>query len=117
MESLGIQDATLMNQFKTNQTVYAQMQTDSRVPPPYTVSAIEQITQRYGVELEGAKVGTATTYESRSNINLIPRKKFTGKALNREVDIVFQVSYLGRTLNEYPSSKKFKFKYSLDDEN
>ena len=117
MESLGIQDTNLMNQFKTNQTVFAQMQTDSRVPPPYTVSAIEQITQRYGVELEGAKVGTATTYESRSNINLIPRKKFTGKALNREVDIVFQVSYLGHALNEYPSSKKFKFKYSLDDEN
>ena len=63
MESLGIQDATLMNQFKTNQTVFAQMQTDSRVPPPYTVSAIELFTQRLGVELEGAKVGTATTYE------------------------------------------------------
>jgi hypothetical protein len=117
MESLGIQDANLMNKFKTNTTVMTQMKTDSRVPPPYTVSALEQITERYGVGIEGAKVGTATTYESRSNINLIPRNKFKGKALNRKVDIQFQVSYLGDALKEYPSSKKFSFKYSLADEN
>ena len=117
MESLGIQDANLMNKFKTNTTVMTQMKTDSRVPPPYTVSALEQITERYGVGIEGAKVGTATTYESRSNINLIPKNKFTGKGLNRKVDIKFQVSYLGHALKEYPSSKSFTFKYSLADEN
>ena len=117
MESLGIQDANLMNKFKTNTTVMTQMKTDSRVPPPYTVSALEQITERYGVGIEGAKVGTATTYESRSNINLIPKSKFTGKGLDRKVDIKFQVSYLGHALKEYPSSKSFTFKYSLADEN
>ena len=117
MESLGIQDANLMNKFKTNTTVMTQMKTDSRVPPPYTVSALEQITERYGVGIEGAKVGTATTYESRSNINLIPKNKFTGKGLNRKVDIKFQVSYLGHSLKEYPSSKSFKFDYTLADEN
>ena len=117
MEQLGVQDATLMNKFKTNKTVFAQMQNDSRVPPPYTVSPVEQLTERYGVSLEGAKVGTATTYESRSNINLIPKKQFTGKGLQRTVDIVFQVSYLGHALKQYPSSKKFQFKYSLADEN
>ena len=117
MEQLGVQDANLMNRFKTNKTVFAQMQTDSRVPPPYTVSPVEQFTERYGVSLEGAKVGTATTYESRSNINLIPKKQFTGKGLDRTVDIVFQVSYLGQALKQYPTSKKFQFKYSLADEN
>jgi len=117
MESLGIQDANLMNKFKTNTTVMTQMKTDSRVPPPYTVSALEQITERYGVGIEGAKVGTATTYESRSNINLIPKSKFTGKGLDRKVDIKFQVSYLGHALKEYPSSKSFTFNYTLADEN
>ena len=117
MEKLGIQDATLMNQFSTNATVAQQMQTDSRVPPPYTVSALEQVTQRYGVVLEGAKVGTATTYESRSNVNLIPKSDFKGKKINREVGIQFQVSYLGDVLKTYPATKKFPFKYSLADEN
>ena len=117
MESLGIQDATLMNQFSTNTTVAKQMQQDSRVPPPYTVSPLEQLTQRYGVMLEGAKVGTATTYESRSNVNLIPKSDFTGKKINRTVQIQFQVSYLGELLKSYPSAKKFPFKYSLADEN
>jgi len=117
MEKLGIQDANLMNQFSTNATVAQQMQTDSRVPPPYTVSALEQVTQRYGVSLEGAKVGTATTYESRSNVNLIPKSDFKGKKTNRTVEIQFQVSYLGDVLKTYPVSNKFPFKYSLTDEN
>jgi hypothetical protein len=117
MESLGIQDANLMKAFSTNKTVAKQMANDSRVPPPYTVSPVEQITQRYGVVLEGAKVGTATTYESRSNINLIPKTDFKGKKINRKVDIQFQVSYLGDALKSYPAAKKFPFKYSLADEN
>ena len=117
MESLGIQDANLMNRFSTNATVALQMQQDSRVPPPYTVSPLEQVTERYGVSLEGAKVGTATTYQSRSNINLIPKSKFGGKQSERDVEIQFQVSYLGEALKSYPTTKKFSFKYSLDDEN
>ena len=117
MESLGIQDANLMNRFSTNATVALQMQQDSRVPPPYTVSPLEQVTKRYGVSLEGAKVGTATTYQSRSNINLIPKSKFGGKQSERDVEIQFQVSYLGEALKSYPTTKKFSFKYSLDDEN
>ncbi len=117
MESLGIKDTNLMQSFSTNKTVAHQMQQDSRVPPPYTVSALEQITQRYGVGLGGAKVGTATTYESRSNINFIPKSDFAGNKINRDVEILFQVSYLGDALKSYPTPKKFAFKYSLADEN
>ena len=114
---MGIQDTNLMKSFSTNKTVAHQMQQDNRVPPPYTVSSIEQITQRYGVVLGGAKVGTATTYESRSNINFIPKSDFAGKKINREVEILFQVSYLGDALKSYPTPKKLSFKYSLADEN
>ena len=117
VESLGIQDAKLMKSFSTNKKVAQQMANDSRVPPPYTVSAIEQITGRYGVGIEGVKVGTATTYESRSNINLIPKTDFTGKKIERDVKIQFQVSYLGHQQKTYPTAKKFSFKYSLADEN
>jgi len=117
VESLGIQDANLMKQFSTNKTVAQQMANDSRVPPPYTVSALEQITARYGVGIEGAKVGTATTYESRSNVNLIPKADFKGKKIERDVKIQFQVSYLGHGKpKSYPTAKKFSFKYSLADE-
>ena len=116
MESLGMKDAKLMSSFQTNPTVLSQMKKDSRVPPPYTVSPLESLTSRYGVSIEGVKVGTPMTYESRSNVNLIPKNDFKGKNIQRNVNIQFTVSYFGRTMNQYPTPKKFNFKYSLGDE-
>ena len=117
MESLGIKDANLMKSFSTNKTVAKQMAHDSRVPPPYTVSSLEQITQRYGVVLNEGKPGTPSTYQSRSNLVFIPKKDFAGKNIDREVEIKFQVPYLGDALKSYPAAKKIPFKYSLADEN
>ena len=115
MEQLGIQDTVLMKKFSTNKTVLTQMQTDSRVPPPYTVSPLEQITERYGVVMEGAIAGMADDYESRAKITFIPKNQF-GKKSNRSVDIKFEVNYLGHNMNTYPSRKTIPFKYSLADE-
>ena len=117
MESLGIKDAKLMKSFSTNKTVAKQMAQDSRVPPPYTVSSLEQITQRYGVVLNEGKPGTPSTYQSRNNLVFIPKKDFAGKNIDREVEIKFQVSYLGDALKSYPAARKIPFKYSLADEN
>ena len=117
MESLGIQDTNLMNKFSTNATVAQQMQTDSRVPPPYTVSALEQVTERYGVTLEGWKAGIASTYKSRQFIDLIPKADFKGKKVNRTANVNVDVLYLGDMLKSYPATKKIAYKYSLADEN
>ena len=116
MESLGMKNQALMSSFSTNATVLKQMQQDSRVPPPYTVSPLESLTSRYGVTIDGVKVGTPMTYESRSNLNLIPKKDFKGKKIERKVNIQFTVSYFGYDKKDYPTPKKFDFKYSLGDE-
>jgi len=117
MESLGVKDANLMKSFSTNKTVAHQMQQDNRVPPPYTVSPLEQITQRYGVVLNDPKPGTASTYQSRSNLVFIPKKDFAGKKIDRKVEIEFHVHYLGHSKKSYSAAKKIPFKYSLADEN
>ena len=117
MESLGIQDTNLMNDFSKNATVAQQMQQDSRVPPPYTVSALEQVTKRYGVTLEGWRAGIASDYKSRQVIDLIPKADFKGKKVNRKADVKVDVLYLGDMLSSYPATKKIAYKYSLADEN
>ena len=117
MESLGIEDPKLMKSFSTNKTVIAQMKTDNRVPPPYTVSPIEKITERYGLTIEGIISGIATTYQSRTNMNFVPKKDFTDKKTKRTADIQFSVTYLQDKPSVYPAPKRIPFKYSLTDEN
>ncbi len=116
LEALGIQDTALMNRFSTNATVMAQMKTDNRVPPPYTVSMLEKMTERYGLTLEGINSSVATTYESRLNMNYIPKKDFTAGKTKRKADIQFVITYLTDEKRTYPAPKRFVFDYSLTDE-
>jgi len=116
LEKLGIQDANLMNRFSTNATVMKQMKDDNRVPPPYTVSMIEKMTERYGLTLEGVQEGIPTTYQSRLNMNYIPKKDFTKAKTKRKADVQFTITYMTDTKRAYPAPKRFVFEYSLTDE-
>lgn len=117
LEALGVQDQTLMQRFSKNTTVMAQMQNDNRVPPPYTVSLLEKMTERYGLTLEGVQEGIPTTYESRLNMNYIPKKDFTASKTKRKVEIQFTITYLGHEEKKYPAPTRIPFEYSLTDEN
>ena len=77
---------------------------------------LEKMTERYGLTLEGINSSVATTYESRLNMNYIPKKDFTESKTKRKADIQFVITYLTDEKRTYPAPKRFVFDYSLTDE-